>query len=299
MRCRVLRGGVLVISLAGLLCAAAACSGGQPAPGGGPTLPTAPSGPIVVPPPAPTPALPAPTGLAVTKATYTTLALRWRAPAGAVRPADYQVLLNGSLVATVPPGVTSYAATGLAPGTDYSIAIQADFGNTGQAVSPSLAGRTVAAALSGDAPVNLKVLAAPSGDSTYHVGDALTEDWNFTAECSATWCSLAAGASLQSQSFTIPLHADGAGYAGSTKAKLAECMFDRKTPADTLTLTLTPARDGVANGAWLRWSGTLVDSAPEYAPNGGGLHYCPAHSRTFAVTPQAVPTVAQTPTASS
>lgn len=67
-------------------------------------------------------ALPAPTGLAVTATTDTSVTLAWQPVSGA---AGFNLYRNGARVSQAPVGDVTFTDTGLAPGTSYSYAVAA------------------------------------------------------------------------------------------------------------------------------------------------------------------------------
>ena len=75
------------------------------------------------PPPGDTTAPSTPTGLAVSSAGQTSLALSWSASSDNVGVAGYGVYKNGTLAAS--PTTTGYTLTGLACGTSYAVAVDA------------------------------------------------------------------------------------------------------------------------------------------------------------------------------
>jgi chitodextrinase len=66
-----------------------------------------------------------PGGFTASATGATTAALSWTASTDNVAVASYTVLRGGIAVASVPAGSTSYADTGLTPGTDYTYQVQA------------------------------------------------------------------------------------------------------------------------------------------------------------------------------
>jgi poly(3-hydroxybutyrate) depolymerase len=88
--------------------------------------------------------LPAPTGVATSNATDTTMTIAWNAVSGA---AGYHVFRNGGQVDTSLVTTTSYLDTGLAPATTYSWTVAAVDGNGAQgAMSTPASGTTTGAA---------------------------------------------------------------------------------------------------------------------------------------------------------
>ncbi|MGW4781485.1 extracellular catalytic domain type 2 short-chain-length polyhydroxyalkanoate depolymerase [Streptomyces filamentosus] len=92
-----------------------------------------------------TPALPAPTGLAVTATTATSASLAWNAVQGA---ASYDVYRDGAKVNAAPVTTTAYTDPGLTAGTAYAYAVAAvdPTGTTGTRTAPVTATTTGAAA---------------------------------------------------------------------------------------------------------------------------------------------------------
>jgi poly(3-hydroxybutyrate) depolymerase len=88
--------------------------------------------------------LPAPTGVATSNATDTTMTIAWNAVSGA---AGYHVFRNGGQVDTSLVTTTSYLDTGLAPATTYSWTVAAvDSNGTQGAMSSPASGTTTGAA---------------------------------------------------------------------------------------------------------------------------------------------------------
>ncbi len=87
--------------------------------------------------------LPAPTGVATSGATTTTMSITWNSVAGA---ASYNVYRAGSKVNGVPVLATSYQDTGLAAGTPYSWTVKAVDGNGAEGAASAPASGTTTGA---------------------------------------------------------------------------------------------------------------------------------------------------------
>jgi chitodextrinase len=94
----------------------------------------------------------APTGLKVTAATSTTVALSWTASSGAT---GYKVLRNGTIVGSTTS--TTYTDTGLAASTSYTYTVEADNSAGTSAASSSATATTTAASTAPNAPTGLTV----------------------------------------------------------------------------------------------------------------------------------------------
>jgi poly(3-hydroxybutyrate) depolymerase len=91
----------------------------------------------------PTGTLPAPTGVATSGATTTTMSIGWNSVTGA---ASYNVYRAGNKVNAVPVIATSYQDTGLAAGTTYSWTVKAVDGNGAEGAASSPASGTTTGA---------------------------------------------------------------------------------------------------------------------------------------------------------
>ena len=88
--------------------------------------------------------LPAPTGLAASGATASSMSLVWNSVPGA---ASYKVLRNGAVVNTTPIATTQYQDTGLAAGTSYTWTVKAvDSANFESVASTPAVGTTTGSA---------------------------------------------------------------------------------------------------------------------------------------------------------
>ena len=95
------------------------------------------------PPPPPVGTLPAPTGVATSSPTASSMAIGWNAVAGAT---GYNVYRNANKANALPVGGTGYSDTGLAAATQYSWTVAALDANGAQgAVSAAASGTTAAA----------------------------------------------------------------------------------------------------------------------------------------------------------
>jgi hypothetical protein len=125
------------------------------------------------------------------------------------------------------------------------------------------------------------------------VGYSWTDQWSADAACTAGGCDLTITLSLVSlggstyQQIPVAMHPSGSGggYTGSGQAKVTYCGPPKSgtLETDTFTLTMTPAKGSVHNGAWGAWSGTVALYAPPLTVGGGS---CAAGNWTIAVKSQ-------------
>ena len=222
-------------------------------------------------------------------ATHTTVALHWSPPPLAPAP-DAYLLYNGtSLVDTLAGTTTAYVDKSQAPGTSFNYTVIAQWGNNLSRPSAAASGETVAAPLNSTVPVHVDTTGSPGPSwGPIVVGYDWDDTWTATPTCTPNNCTMSVtvdiGPSDESDSTApVPLQHSGSGYSGTTTAKLTGCKAPQSVvmETDTITLTMTPTKGAVHNGAWTAWTGTMVLSAPYLSLDNG---YCPAATWTFAVT---------------
>jgi hypothetical protein len=225
---------------------------------------------------------PSPVGLKLSKATWTTVTLRWApSPLGPV-PDKYQIYSGGSLVSTVGGSADSYVATGLTAGGSYKYQVDAVWGNAVSALTAPLPALTLAPPLSGSVPLNFDTTSTPGSGASLKVGDHWSDTWQFAPECLSTSCTLTADAELAApgfaaKQFTLKLHGSGAGYSGSAKARISACGTVDVT--NMVTLSISP-KGPVTNGGWGAWTGTMQVSSPYTTV---GDEFCPTQSWSFSI----------------
>jgi hypothetical protein len=232
---------------------------------------------------------PSPVGLTA-RATHTTVALHW-SPSRLGPAPDHYVVSNGTtVVATLPGATTSYMDKGLTPGASFQYTIVAQWGGYFSGPSPAADGAVVSAPLSASVPVHVNTTSSPGPSWGPIVVDYHWDDtWNAMPSCTPGDCtmkvviSIAPSDTYQYTPFPVTLDPSGAGYSGTAEAQVTGCKTAQQVipETDTITLSLTPVKGKVDNGAWTAWTGTMVMSAP-YLNEGSG--YCPSGSWTFAVT---------------
>jgi hypothetical protein len=230
--------------------------------------------------------VPAPVAVTKAGANYTTVKLRWSPPPNAPTPDSYliedmsvgQPVEVGSVTGTV----TSYTATELVPGDDYSFAVAAIWGAAKSGLSTTVDAPPMSPPLSGDVPVNLRVTTIETGSTGLKVGDTFEADWNVTANCAETSCTLTDKGSLDGSAspFTMKMSPSKGGYQGQAhNVQFGTCIGVKSFV--TVTLHLYPDSGGVTNGAWTSWNGELTLAAAYQAE---GNFYCPAGDWAMAVT---------------
>jgi hypothetical protein len=228
---------------------------------------------------------PSPVGLAVSRATRTTVDFHWSpSPKGPV-PSEFVIYSGGRPVAAVPGTIDSYSVTGLTPGSVYQYQVAAKWGDQLSDLTPALATATLSPPLQGDVPVHVTTTSTPGAGASLSVGQKWDDTWKFASDCTGNKCTLTTDAEFAApgfaaQAFTMTLTSSGSGYAGTAKAGVTKC--DSINVSNTVTLRITPNQGAVSNGAWNAWSGTMVLSSPYVMASSST--FCPAQSWDFAVT---------------
>ncbi len=240
-------------------------------------------------------ATPSPAGLAASQVTHTTVTLNWSPPRNAPTPDHYVIydLIYGQTrtITTVPGTTTSYTDKGQTAGAPFQYHVVARWGSASSAPSAAASGQTPAPPLSGSFPARFDYASVPGGGWTSAaVGYSWTDQVYATPSCHVRSCDLTITLSLippggyMYQQVPVAMHPSGSGgaYTGSATAKVTYCGTPQSgTPeTDTFTLTMTPARGSVRNGAWGAWSGTAVLNAPPLTVAAGS---CPAGTWTLAL----------------
>jgi hypothetical protein len=237
---------------------------------------------------------PSPAGLVTSKVTYTTVTLNWSPPPDAPAP-DHYVIHDGPIIVTTVPGTTtSYTVKGEPAGTPFGYDVIAQWGSASSRPSATASGQTLDPPLTQAFQVHVEYASVPgSGWTTEPVGYSWTDQWYADPACNAGSCALTITLSLippggyMYQTVPVKIHPSGSGgaYTGAAKAKVTFCGKPPSGTAetDTFTLTMTPARASVRNGAWGTWSGTVVLRAPPLTVAGGS---CAAGTWTLALRPQ-------------
>ena len=224
------------------------------------------------------------------RATHTTVDLHWSPPLGPT-PGHYVISNGGAVVATLPGTTTTYLDKGLSPGASFQYTVVAQWGGYFSGPSQAANGAAIAAPLSGSVPVHVDTTSSP-GSSWGSIVDGYHWDdtWNAMPSCTPGNCTMkvvvSVGPSGTFADATVPvtLNPSGTGYSGTTTAQVAECKTSTSVVfyTNTITVTLTPTKGKVQNGAWTAWTGTMTMVAP-YMNEGGG-YYCPSGAWSFAVT---------------
>lgn len=228
---------------------------------------------------------PPPVNVTQGKQTYTSVVINWDPAPKAPAPTTYTIYNGSNIIGTVNGSTTTYTASDLVPGSTYQITVTEQWGNTASDPSAAVTAATLKAPLSGSVSVNFKVTAVPSGSSGLTKGETWGDTWQFTATCSSAQCQLSDSAelappNLKATPFTVALKPTAAGYAGSSKAQFSSCGSVKDQ--DSISLTLRPNSGGVSGGAWVKWSGTMVISAPY--TKASSTTFCPAQSWTVGLT---------------
>jgi chitodextrinase len=204
-----------------------------------------------------------PTGLTAGATGYTAVSLSWQASTDNVGVASYTIMRNGKPVATVGGNQTSYADSGLTPGTSYSYQVTAadPAGNVSQA-SNTASATTEADTTPPTAPGSLTATGvtasqvglswSPSSDNVGVTGYQVVRNGSVIATASGT-------------SYTDTTVAPSTSY---TYQVIAVDAAGNSTASGTLTVT-TPAAgtifsDGFESGDLSQWttvSGLAVESA--------------------------------------
>ena len=220
----------------------------------------------------PRPRLEPPTGLTVVKESPWSITLGWKANAG-LRPAGYEIVENGSRVATVPAGQTSYLVTGLTVKTHYQFTVVAVGGNSRSVPSATLLADTPAA------PPFSAAAFAWTGYVTYKetfssdtyfkkLGSTWQDDWNVNSDCGWQACATATlTGAVDGQDFTAHLARSGATYQGSAPIDdyWLDCEHQNDYEKTTLHIKLTVTGAGaVLQQHWMvtRFSGAVTWDVP-------------------------------------
>jgi Fibronectin type III domain len=229
---------------------------------------------------------PSPVGLKVA-ATYTTATLTWKPSPLGPAPDKYVVYNGPNQVATLDGSTTSYAAQGQLQGAAFQYAVVAEWGTVKSAPSAADFGTFRSAPLDTYENVNVTLTSLPSNATGATEGKAFPESWDFTPHCSVSTCTMTVDAALpgtknMSYPYTVKVSPSGAGYTGSIKAHFVACVKTMTT--DTLVVTLTPDKGDISNGAWGKWTGTVMITTP-YTTLSDGT-YCPSGNWDYSVSTQ-------------
>jgi hypothetical protein len=228
---------------------------------------------------------PPPVSVAVAKATWTSVDVRWSpSPRGPV-PSQYLVYNGTTQVASLPGTTDSYQLTGLSTGQNYQVSVAARWPSATSAPSAPIQAATLDAPLSGSVPLTVDTTSTPGSGASLTVGEHWTDTWQFTADCTSTRCTLTDSAefdppTLQVKQFTVKLSPSGDGYTGSTTGKITNC--GSVTVTDTIQLSVYPNSGAVSNGGWTKWKGTMMLSSPYTTAS--STTYCPSQSWNFSLT---------------
>jgi len=227
---------------------------------------------------------PPPVQVAVAKATWTTVQVRWSpSPQGPV-PSQYLVYNGTTQVATLPGTTSSYQFTGLTTGQNYQVSVAARWGSVTSAPSTSIQAPTLDAPLSGSVPLTVKVTSTPGSGASLTDGEHWSDTWQFSADCDSARCTLTdsaefAAPNLAVKQFTLKLNPSGDGYSGSTTAKVTSCGSVNVT--NTINISVFPNSGAVSNGGWTKWNGSMQLSSPYTTASSST--YCPSQSWSFAL----------------
>jgi hypothetical protein len=239
-------------------------------------------------------ATPSPAGLAASQVTHTTVTLSWSAPPNAPTPDRYLIYNEAGDVTTLPGRTTSYTDKDKVPGASFQYHVVAQWGNASSAPSAAASGQTVAPPLSSTFNVQVEYASVPgNGWTGASVGYNWTDQWTASPACDPGRCDMTitlslippGGSGYQQTPVTMHPSGSGGGYTGSATAKVTYCgTGSSATPeTDTYTMTMTPAKGSVQNGAWGTWSGTVVLTAPTVYLAAG---YCTGGTWTLALKSQ-------------
>jgi hypothetical protein len=140
---------------------------------------------------------------------------------------------------------------------------------------------------------NVTLTSAPAGSTgNPTVGQVYVETWDFTPQCAADSCSIAAMLALPATngtSATVPvtLHASASASSAVGKATVQLTHCSSITSNDTVTVSIRPAKDATlsaVNGGWTQWTSTVDVTAPYIQLSGG--YYCPQQTCFYSVTGQ-------------
>ncbi len=192
-----------------------------------------------------------PTDVAVQGKSTSSVDIAWSDPEPLSPPTEYEIVRDGTQVATVPGYTTSYTDTDLAPDTAYTYQVVAVTGSLQSQPSATLASaRTAkpplsAALLNWSGTVTEKMTSIYPANSTWsdQPGKSWTDDWSFSPNCSSGPCDaatltayLAVDTSGSGSSFSMKLTRSGTTYSGTAQIKGAAYCQNK---SDTITGTLT------------------------------------------------------------
>jgi hypothetical protein len=228
---------------------------------------------------------PSPVGLSVT-ANYSQATLHWKPSPLGPAPSKYTIYNGSSEVMALPGTTTSYTDGGQSPGAAYKYSVVAQWGSHKSRPSAPAVGAVLSPPLNSGVQVQVTPTYIPSGATGATLGTAYGYSWNFQPTCEAKACTMTVEAKIPTLAgkyylFAVDMASNGAGYSGNfTRAKLTECST--VGVSGTITVTITPAKGQISNGAWGDWTGTVVVSTP-YTSVGGGS-YCPASNWNFSLS---------------
>jgi hypothetical protein len=227
---------------------------------------------------------PPPVGVAVAKATWTSVTVKWSASTQGPTPDHYMVYNGTTQVASLPGTTDSYELTGLSTGQSYQVSVAAGWGSVTSAPSASIQAPTLDAPLSGSVPLTVKTTGTPGSGASLTVGEHWNDTWQFTAGCTATRCTLTDSGefdppSVAVKQFSVKLTPSGDGYSGSTTAKVTSC--GSVAVSNTIRVSVYPNSGAVSNGGWTKWNGTMVLSSPYVTASSST--YCPSQSWNFSL----------------
>jgi hypothetical protein len=177
-------------------------------------------------------------------------------------PDTYEVLRNGTEVASVPGSTTDYTVAGLKPAMTYRLSVVAVRGGrkspastvTVQTAVPSLAdavlrwsGRVDVTDVVGNFTENFNTV--PISRSP---GDSWTESWSFTPECSAGPCKVRFHGNDIGNEVTVSLVQNGSTYSGNaTENGDWDCGSSTSDPlVSNVYVTVKAAGAGMKKGVW-------------------------------------------------
>ncbi|MDB5165054.1 MAG: exoglucanase [Candidatus Saccharibacteria bacterium] len=258
-----------------------------------------------------------PTGLASSATTATSISLSWAAATDNVGVAGYNILRNGTQLATTT--TTSYTNTGLTPSTSYSYTIQAyDAAGKTSASSTALAVSTAADTVAPSIPTGLTSSASTvnsitlgwtaSTDNVGVIGYNIYRDGTkvgTSATTSYTSTGLTPGTAY---SFTVQAYDAAAKTSAQTAALSVSTLADTVAPsvptgltspsktATTATLSWTASTDNVGvTGYNILRNGTKVGTSATTSYTATGL----TSGATYSFTIQAYDAAAKTSASST
>jgi hypothetical protein len=229
---------------------------------------------------------PSPVGLSVT-ANYSQATLHWKPSPLGPAPSSYTIYNGSSEVMTLPGTKTTYLDGEQNPGQAYRYSVVAQWGSHKSRPSAPVAGAIMSTPLNAGVQVQVTPTSVPSGATgSAPLGKADSYSWYFQPVCQAEACTMTIQAEIPAGGgkyypFTVDMMGYGAKYSGSySQAKLTQCSG--VAVPGTITVTITPDKAQISNGAWGGWTGTAVLSSP-YTGLGGGS-YCPAANWNFSLS---------------